>query len=292
MIKSMTGFGKGVVNFKDARISVELKTFNHKFFEHSLKLPQNLQLIEEQVKKEIRKKVRRGKLYLWVNCETTYDKSLDIKLDEKRLKRYYGLLKQAKKKFNLKDDITLNQLLSFPEVIVSEPKKENKKILWRSTLNALEKALSNLIKMRRKEGAALNKDLLLRLRNIAKSVVKIKSFLPKEINKYKQNLKRKVGKVKDENGMRRERINAEVAIFARSCDIAEELTRIFAHLVNFKSTLRSTNEVGKMLDFIAQELHREINTVGAKSSDFQISKEVIFVKGEIEKIREQVQNIE
>ncbi|MCK4994052.1 MAG: YicC family protein [Candidatus Omnitrophica bacterium] len=292
MIKSMTGFGKGVVNFKDARISVELKTFNHKFFEHSLKLPQNLQLIEEQVKKEIRKKVRRGKLYLWVNCETTYDKSLDIKLDEKRLKRYYGLLKQAKKKFNLKDDITLNQLLSFPEVIVSEPKKENKKILWRSTLNALEKALSNLIKMRRKEGAALNKDLLLRLRNIAKSVVKIKSFLPKEINKYKQNLKRKVGKVKDENGMRRERINAEVAIFARSCDIAEELTRISAHLVNFKSTLRSTNEVGKMLDFIAQELHREINTVGAKSSDFQISKEVIFVKGEIEKIREQVQNIE
>lgn len=292
MIKSMTGFGKGVVNFKDARISVELKTFNHKFFEHSLKLPQNLQLIEEQVKKEIRKKVRRGKLYLWVNCETTYDKSLDIKLDEKRLKRYYGLLKQAKKKFNLKDDITLNQLLSFPEVIVSEPKKENKKILWRSTLNALEKALSNLIKMRRKEGAALNKDLLLRLRNIAKSVVKIKSFLPKEINKYKQNLKRKVGKVKDKNGMRRERINAEVAIFARSCDIAEELTRISAHLVNFKSTLRSTNEVGKMLDFIAQELHREINTVGAKSSDFQISKEVIFVKGEIEKIREQVQNIE
>ena len=292
MIKSMTGFGKGVVNFKDARISVELKTFNHKFFEHSLKLPQNLQLIEEQVKKEIRKKVRRGKLYLWVNCETTYDKSLDIKLDEKRLKRYYGLLKQAKKKFNLKDDITLNQLLSFPDVIVSEPKKENKKILWRSTLNALEKALSNLIKMRRKEGAALNKDLLLRLRNIAKSVVKIKSFLPKEINKYKQNLKRKVGKVKDENGMRRERINAEVAIFARSCDIAEELTRISAHLVNFKSTLRSTNEVGKMLDFIAQELHREINTVGAKSSDFQISKEVIFVKGEIEKIREQVQNIE
>ena len=192
----MTGFGKGVVNFKDARISVEMKTFNHKFLEQSFKLPQNLQPIEEKIKKTIRGKVRRGKLYLWVNCETTYDKSLDIKLDDKKLKRYYNLLKTAKKKFNLKDDITLSQLLSFPEVIVNEPKKENKKILWRATLNALEKALNNLVQMRRKEGAALNKDLLSRLGNIGKSVLKIKAFLPKEINRYKQNLKRKVGKIK------------------------------------------------------------------------------------------------
>lgn len=288
----MTGFGKGVVNFKDARISVEIKTFNHKFFEQSLKLPQNLQPIEEQVKKEIRKKIKRGKLYLWVNFETTYDKSQDIKLDDKKLKRYYTLLENAKKKFKLKDDITLSQLLSFPDVIISEPKKENKKVLWRSMLNALDKALVNLTKMRKKEGIALNKDLLERIRNIGKSVVKIKSFLPKEINKYKQNLKRKAGKTLDKNGMRRERIDAEVALFAKNCDIAEELTRISAHLANFRSTLRSKNEVGKMLDFIAQELHREINTVGAKSSDFQISKEVIFVKGEVEKIREQVQNVE
>ncbi len=292
MIKSMTGFGKGVVNFKDARISVELKTFNHKFSELSLKLPQNLQPIEEQIKKEIRKKIKRGKLYLWVNFETTYDKSLDIKLDEKKLKRYYALLKSAKKKFNLKDDITLNQLMSFPDVIISEPKKENKKVLLRSTLSALNKALSNLVKMRQNEGNALCRDLLLRLKNIGKSVVKIKGFLPREINRYKQKLKRKVRLNKDKNGMRRERIDSEVALFARNCDISEELTRISAHLVNFKGTLKSSNEVGKMLDFIAQELHREINTVGAKSSDFQISKEVIFVKGEVEKIREQVQNIE
>ena len=292
MIKSMTGFGKGVVNFKDARISVELKTFNHKFSELSLKLPQNLQPIEEQIKKEIRKKIKRGKLYLWVNFETTYDKSLDIKLDEKKLKRYYALLKSAKKKFNLKDDITLNQLMSFPDVIISEPKKENKKVLLRSTLSALNKALSNLVKMRQNEGNALCRDLLLRLKNIGKSVVKIKGFLPREINLYKQKLKRKVRLNKDKNGMRRERIDSEVALFARNCDISEELTRISAHLVNFKGTLKSSNEVGKMLDFIAQELHREINTVGAKSSDFQISKEVIFVKGEVEKIREQVQNIE
>ncbi len=292
MIKSMTGFGKGVVNFKDARISVEVKTFNHKFFELSCKLPQNLQPLEEQIKKIIRKKVRRGKLYLWVNYEQTYDKSLDIKLDEKKLKRYYTLLKNVKKKFDLKDEITLNQLLSFPDIIVCEPKKENIKHLQRCTLAALEKALNNLVRMRRKEGSALNKDLLLRLRNISKSVGKIKGFLPKEINRYKQNLKKKVGKSQDKNGLRRERVEAEVALFAKNCDITEELTRISAHLVNFRNTLKSPNEVGKVLDFIAQELHREINTVGAKSSDFQISKEVIFVKGEVEKIREQMQNIE
>ncbi|MFH1094559.1 MAG: YicC/YloC family endoribonuclease [Candidatus Omnitrophota bacterium] len=292
MIKSMTGFGKGAVNFKDARISVELKTFNNKFFELSCKLPHNLQSIEEQIKKVIRNKVRRGKLYLWVNFEQTYDKTLDIKLDEKKLKRYYTLLKNAKKKFNLKDDITLHQLLSLPEVIISEPKKENIKILHRATLAALEKALNNLVSMRCKEGAALNKELLMRVRNIAKSVLRIKGFLPKEINRYKQSLKRKAAKLQDKNGSIRERIATEAALFAKNSDITEELTRISAHLVNFKNTLKIPNEVGKVLDFIAQELHREINTVGAKSSDFQISKEVIFVKGEVEKIREQVQNIE
>ena len=292
MIKSMTGFGKGVVNFKDARISVELKTFNHKFFELSCKLPQNLQPIEEKVKKQIRNKIKRGKLYLWVNCEQTYDKSLDIKLNEKKLKRYYSLLEKTKKKFKLKDDITLSQLLSFPEVIVCEPKKENTKILHRATLTALSKALNSLVSMRRKEGAALNKDLLKRTRNISKSVIKIKALLPKEINRYQQSLKKKVGKMQDKNGFRRERVEAEVALFAKNCDISEELTRISAHLVNFKNTLKSSNEVGKVLDFIAQELHRETNTVGAKSSDFQISKEVIFIKGEVEKIREQVQNVE
>jgi uncharacterized protein (TIGR00255 family) len=288
----MTGFGKGVVNYKDARISVELKTFNHKYFELSCKLPQNLQPIEENIKRLLRKKVRRGKLYLWVNYEQTYDKTLDIRLDEKKINRYYNLLKATKKKFRLKGDITLSQLLSFPDIIVCEPKKENIKTLQRSTLSALDKALNNLIRMRRKEGAALNKDILLRIRNINRSVGKIKGYLPKEINRYKKNLKKKFANYQDKNGLRRERVEAEVAIFAKGCDIAEELTRISAHLANFKKTLKNKNEVGKVLDFIAQELHREINTVGAKSSDFQIAKEVIYVKGEVEKIREQVQNIE
>ena len=156
----------------------------------------------------------------------------------------------------------------------------------------MDKALNNLVRMRRKEGAALCKDLLLRVRNINRSMLKIKGFLPKEINRYKKNLKKKVKISLDRNGVRKERIASEVALFAKNCDITEELTRISAHLDNFKGTLKSAKEIGKMLDFIAQELHREINTIGAKSSDFNISKEVIFVKGEVEKIREQVQNIE
>lgn len=292
MIRSMTGFGKGKVGLGNTQVRVELKTFNHKFFEISYKLPDNLQQLEEQIKKTIRKKIKRGKLYLWVNIEQTNDKSQDIKIDEKKLKRYLFLLKSIKRRFNLKDNVTLNQLLSFPDVIIYQPKKEKQNILFKSTTKALNIALANLYKMREKEGRALYKDLLQRCRNIDKSLKRISSFLPQEVDRYRKKLKKKVNGQKDANGLRRERIEVEVALFARNCDVTEELTRLSAHINNFKGTLRNSREAGKILDFIAQELHREINTVGAKSSDFRISKEVISVKGEVEKIREQVQNIE
>jgi len=291
LIRSMTGFGKGKGVFKNGQVRIEVKTFNHKYLELSCKIPEFLQTFEEQIKKTIRKKVKRGKLYLWITYESG-DDSLGVAIDEKKLRRYYNLLKGIKKKFNLKGDLTLDQLLSLPDVITSKPKQENTRTLWRHTSAALDDALESLLKMRKKEGAALYKDLTQRCKNITKSLNKIKLLLPREITRYRSKLKKKIGSSSDKNGFRRERIEAEVALFAKNCDVSEELTRIAAHIDNFKSTLKGSSESGKVLDFIAQELHREINTVGAKSSDFMISREVIFIKGEVEKIREQVQNIE
>lgn len=292
MIKSMTGFGKGRVSFADGYIRVEIKTFNHKFFELNPKLPENLQPFDESIKKLIRQKIKRGKVYFWITYEQCNDNALNVIIDEKRLKRYYRLLTGVKKKFKLKDDITLTQLLSFPEVIALRPKKKSRTLLWRSAKQALNKSLISLIKMRQKEGRVLARDLRKRAKDIKQALGRIKSHLPQQITRYKHRLKSKLDNYLDNNSARAERLGAEVALFARNCDVSEELTRLEAHIDNFRSKLVSRKETGKVLDFIAQELHREINTIGAKSSDFKISKEVIFIKAEVDKIREQVQNIE
>ncbi|MBI4846049.1 MAG: YicC family protein [Candidatus Omnitrophica bacterium] len=293
MIRSMTGFGKGDINSSAGFLKIEVKTFNHKFFELSCKLPENLQAYEEQIKSVIRKKISRGKFYLWVQYEPPVNAQTDVYIDYEKLERYYKLLKGVKKKFDFKDDITLSQLMSFPEIIKSKPPKEDRELLLRAMITTLQKALDSLVEMRKREGASLYVDLKGRSERIEKSLLKIKRFLPAEINRYKKKLKEKLsGGYFDRNGQRDERIEAEAAIFSKGCDISEELTRLISHIENFRNMLKSAKEIGKVLDFIAQEMHREINTVGAKSSDFKISKEVIFIKSEIEKIREQVQNIE
>lgn len=288
----MTGFGKGKAAFAGGNIQIELKTFNHKYFELSYKLPDNLQEIEIQVKNIIKKQICRGKVYLWVHYEQLQDNSADIVIDQKKLNRYYKLLKDIKKQLKLKDDITLSQLTAYSDIIIKKPAQENKKALHTAANLAISRALTALVDMRKKEGLALYKDLFDRAKTIEKSLQKVSVFLPEEINRFRSKLKKKVSDSADKSGIKRERIEAEVGLFAKSCDIAEEITRLKAHLTNFKSTLKSAGEVGKVLDFIAQEIQREINTIGAKSSDFRIAKEVIAVKSEVEKIREQVQNVE
>jgi uncharacterized protein (TIGR00255 family) len=295
LIKSMTGFGKGKAAFAGGNIQIELKTFNHKYFELSYKLPDNLQEIETQVKDMIKKQICRGKLYLWVHYEQLEDNSANIVIDQKKLNRYYKLLQEIKKQLKLNDDITLSQLTAYPDIIVTKLAKEDKKALYKAANLAISRALAALITMRKKEGLALYKDLFDRAKTIEKSIQRVNVFLPEEINRFRGKLKKNASASTEKNGangIKKERIEAEVAMFAKSCDIAEEITRLKAHLANFKASLKSTDEVGKVLDFIAQEIQREINTIGAKSSDFRIAKEVIKVKGEVEKIREQVQNIE
>ncbi|MFH2138915.1 MAG: YicC/YloC family endoribonuclease [Candidatus Omnitrophota bacterium] len=292
MIKSMTGFGKGSVAFRGGYIRVEVKTFNHKFFEINSKVPEQMQSYEEQIKKLVKQQINRGKTYLWVNYEHSSQERLNITVDEQKIRLYYKLLQGVKKKFKLKDDITLAQLLSFPEIIVCKPPKENEALLIKAANTALKKALNALVIMRQKEGIALYQDLLSRAKNIEKSLKRIEKFIPQTLCRYEKKLKARKNNGFDKNSSRGERIRNDVAMFAKNCDVSEELIRLGAHLNNFRATMRTGKEAGKVLDFIAQEAQREINTVGAKCSDFKISKEVIFIKGEVEKIREQVQNIE
>ena len=292
MIKSMTGFGKGEAKFHNGKIIVEIKTVNHKFFDPTLKLPNGISIFEDDIKDILQRKINRGK----VNLNLIYDGALlrgeKVAINKKVAKNYYDELAALKRYLGLKDPITVKDIVLLPGVINPEASVENLSKIWPKIKEALEKALAKLLADREKEGRATHMDLARRAKNIEKMLRTIKSRAHLNIEEHR---KRFADRVKDLTGGREidiGRLEMEVAIFAKNSDISEEIARLKNHLENFIKTISVSGEVGKKLDFIAQELHREINTIGSKASDFKISKNVIEIKGEVEKIREQAKNLE
>ena len=292
MIKSMTGFGKGEVRFKSGKITVEIKTVNHKFFDATLKLPSGIASFEDKIKEILQKKIQRGK----INLSLTYDgallKSEKVSVNKKSAKNYYNALKGLKAYLGLKEEINIRDLIALPGVLNFDSTESGLAIFWPKIKKALDMAIGHLVADRAKEGKALALDLTTRTKKIEKMLTTIKSRAHLNIDEYR---KRFADRVKDLTGgrdMDMGRLEMEVAIFAKNSDISEEITRLQNHLSNFNKTISEGGEIGKKMDFIAQELHREINTIGSKASDFKISKNVIEIKGEIEKIREQAKNLE
>jgi uncharacterized protein (TIGR00255 family) len=292
MIRSMTGFGRAQVVFQNGKIVAEIKTVNHKFLDISLKLADPVMPFEDKIKDILQKNVTRGKAYLNISYDGTLAKDVKVQINDKVARTYYVALSEMKRKVGIKDEITLKDLISLPGVInYSITEKELSK-LWPKVKEALEAAMKNLSKEREKEGKALYKDLAGRAKNIDKMVSVIKASTNVNIEEYKKKFADKIKDLTSGREIDMGRLEMEVAIYAKNSDISEEITRLKNHLVNFKATIAESGEVGKKLDFIAQELHREINTIGSKASDFRIAKNVIEIKGEIEKIREQVKNLE
>ena len=292
MIRSMTGFGRGEATFKNGKVTIEIKTVNHKFFDATLKLPNGISAFEDRIKELLQKKVNRGK----VNLNLIYDgvllKAERIAINRKTAKNYYDELTRLKKYLGLEDAVTTKDLVALPGVLTYVALDENLSKLWPTVKAALDKALGKLTKDREKEGHSTYLDLMKRAKNIERMMAVIKSRAHLNIEEYRRRF---ADRVKDLTGGRdidRGRLEMEVAIYAKNSDISEEIARLKNHLSNFMKTIAGNGEVGKKVDFIAQELHREINTIGSKASDFKISKNVIEVKGEIEKIREQAKNLE
>ena len=292
MIRSMTGFGKASAAAKKGKVTVEIKTVNHKFFDAGLKLPNHITLFEDRIKELLQKRINRGKVNLNLTCESALLKGDRININKETAKNYYNELKSLKKYLGLEGDIATKDLILLPGVVSYEAAEEGLDEIWPKIKAALDKALGALVRDREKEGRALAADLNKRAKRIAGMLAIIKSRADLNIGEYR---KRFAERVKDLTGGReidRGRLEMEVAIFAKNSDISEEITRLENHLANFKKTIISNGEVGKKLDFIAQELHREINTIGSKASDFKIAKNVIEIKSEIEEIREQAKNLE
>ncbi len=292
MITSMTGFGKGESKFGGRWITVEIKTVNHKFFDAGMRLPLSITAFEDRIKEALQKKILRGKVSLNLMYEDGAPKGGRVRIDKACVRSYCGEMKSLAKSLGIKDDFGVKDLLALPGVVIYEPEAEHLAAMWPKIKTALDKALAMLIDNREKEGRAIYIDLKKRSVRISKLLVVIKSRAHLNIGEYRKKF---ADRIKDLSGGRQidmGRLEMEVAIFAKNCDISEEITRIENHLAHFNQTIAGSNEVGKKLDFIAQELHRETNTIGSKASDFKISKNVIDIKGEIEKIREQAKNLE
>lgn len=292
-MKSMTGYGRGECVENNRRFIFEIKAVNHRYNDINIKLPRVLIKYEDAIKKKITESVFRGKIDVFVTFETFSVEDVNVKVNEALADNYINALQGLRERYSLKDDITLSLVAKFPDLItVDKSINENEDDEIKSCLDkALQQAIDNFVAMRIAEGESLKRDILLKTDIIAENVEKIVELAPLVEKNYKQRLTEKLSELKELN-IEESRIVTEVAIFAEKACIDEEITRLKSHIVQLRSILEENVPVGRKLDFLVQEMNREVNTIGSKSNDLDITNTIVFLKSEIEKIREQIQNIE
>jgi len=289
----MTGFGKGEAENSQGRVCIEIKSLNHKYFDMISKLPPGFLSFEDDIKSVAQKHIKRGRLNLFLDYEDLSGKNSSANVNIKAAKRHVKLLRNMKTSLKLSGDVTVQQVMNMPGVITYRQQKTNTRQVHTLIRKALSDATKQLLASRQEEGKMLKKHLFGLCDKIAKSLKIIKQCEQERKKRYVNKLAKKI---KNITGSRKiydkQKLEEEAAIFIRNADIAEELCRVDAHLRAFKNAATNHKEVGRRLDFIAQELSREANTIGAKANNIRIAKEVIKTKSLIEKIREQTQNVE
>lgn len=292
MIKSMTGFGQANGGRSPFKWSIELRSWNHRFFECSTRLPNVLSGLDERIRDLIHSQIKRGKITVSIVLKSKSNESNGLVLDQKKIDFYIKTMRKIQKKHRLDDSLSIGALMSVPNLFMMNNKEYTIDQYWNSLKPVLDEAIKNLIHAKAKEGAALTKDMKKRTDVILHAIRNVKELSEKEPgerrNRLKERLQELVQNVQVDSG----RLEQEIAFLAERSDITEELVRMEHHLDYFKKSIAGSGEIGKKLDFIAQELNREANTIASKAQSSQIAEEVIKIKSELEKIREQVQNIE
>lgn len=293
MAKSMTGFGRA--SSKDGKkliFSVEVKSINHRYLDVNVRLPKNLVSLENNIRKEIAKKINRGKIDVAVNYKNYNDNNSSIKLNVAKCDEYMEILNQIKSRYNIKDDITVSMIADYPDVIVTEENEEDLNEIWNELDPVLNEAIDMNLSMRTVEGDKLKEDIKLKCSVIKQKIQLIEEDAKLSSKKYEERLYEKIKEFASDVNIDENRIATEVAIFADKVDIDEEITRFYSHLNQMNLTLDLNEPIGRKMDFIVQEMNREANTIASKSIDIEITNLVIDIKNVIEKIREQIQNIE
>lgn len=293
MIKSMTGFGRASSEEESARsFSLEMKSVNHRYLDINIRMPKSMISLEEKIRRIVGERLNRGKVDIFLNYKNYGQFDTAAKLNVDLADSYVDCLKQIKERYSLKDELSLTLISRFPEVIVLEEHEENLEDIWKELLPLVNKALDTIICMREAEGQKLYEDMILKSNDIEANVKKIEAKCPEVLKAYKEKLKEKLQGILENVQIDENRLAMEVAIFADKSTIDEEITRLYSHIHQLRSTFLLNEPIGRKLDFIIQEMNRETNTIASKSTDLEITNLVINIKNMIEKIREQIQNIE
>lgn len=290
---SMTGYGRGEYESDLYKFKIEIKSVNHRYIDINVKIPRQTSYLEETIKKKIKGQLFRGKIDMYISLEYLSESQIDIKIDNELANSYYNALEELICYLNLEDNISLNNILNIPEIVKTKKRDLDEDSIWEVLNNALNIALENILSMKKEEGLELKKDILIKLDTIEAYIKNIEERSPEVVIEYKKKLNDRISELIDNDTiLDKERLNNEVVFFADKASIDEELVRLKSHIKQLKLILEEENSIGRKLDFLIQEFNREINTIGSKSGDILITTYVVELKSEVEKIREQVQNIE
>lgn len=292
MIKSMTGFGRSEIVKGNRKISVEIKSVNHRYLEVGIKMPKKLNVFESRMRDLLKKYATRGKIDIFINYEDDSESQVNLKFNQNIADEYMAIFNNMSEKYNLKNDMTVGGLARFPEVITMDEVQEDEEELWHFIEEAMKAALEQFVNTRILEGENLKKDLLGKLDHMEELVAFVEKRSPEIMKEYRSKLESKVKELLGDTTIDESRIATEVIIYADKICVDEETVRLRSHIEHARKCLNEDGGIGRKMDFIAQEMNREANTTLSKANDIEISNAAIDLKTEIEKVREQIQNIE
>ncbi len=292
MIKSMTGFGRSEIVKGNRKISVEIKSVNHRYLEAGIKMPKKLNVFESRMRDLLKKYATRGKIDIFINYEDDSENQVNLKFNQNIADEYMSIFNNMSEKYNLKNDMTVGGLARFPEVITMDEVQEDEEELWHFIEEAMKAALEQFVNTRILEGENLKKDLLGKLDHMEELVTFVEKRSPEIMKEYRSKLESKVKELLGDTTIDESRIATEVIIYADKICVDEETVRLRSHIEHARKCLNEDGGIGRKMDFIAQEMNREANTTLSKANDIEISNAAIDLKTEIEKVREQIQNIE
>ncbi len=292
MIRSMTGFGRCEKVTENYKISVEMKAVNHRYLDLSIKMPKRFNYFESAIRNMLKNHIQRGKVDVFITYEDYTEERLCLKYNKALAAEYVQYLKEMSEQFAIDNDLTALELARLPEVLTMEQEPEDEDSVWKILSEAMEEAVTGFIRSRQTEGEHLKEDLLGKLDHMARLVDCVEQRSPEVLAEYRAKLEEKVKELLDNSTIDENRIATEVTIFADKICVDEETVRLRSHIDHTRNELTAGGSVGRKLDFIAQEMNREANTILSKANDLEISETAIALKTEIEKVREQIQNIE
>ena len=292
MIKSMTGYGRGKFSNGGREYTVEIKSVNSKYSDINIRIPRQLSYLEDKSKRLIGESVSRGKIDVFISFENCSTLGRQVKIDKPLAEAYIKELKNIAAENHIIDDVSAAMLLRIPEVLKVAEDNEEEETIWEELKKAIKEATLGFITMRILEGEKLKEDIIMRLNAIADKLSKIEDYSSNIVEDYIKKLEERIKELTKTDVVDQTRLSQEIVIYSDKCSIEEELTRFKSHISQFMETLEFDERIGKRLYFLIQEMNREINTIGSKANNLEITKQVVEIKTEIENIREQVQNIE